>query len=90
VSVSRGVDVSATTVPTGTAPGCHVTVAAASVVATAPASPACAAADPGVAGGTGASTTAAVGDDVAACDPTVFVAVTTTSIVDPTSPGVVT
>src|SRR6478735_5209160 len=77
---------SPTTVPSGTAPGCHVTVADASLVATAPAWPGCAVDEAG--GGTGAAAMAVVGAAVADCEPTVLVAVTTTSIVAPMSPGV--
>src|SRR5690349_1451488 len=79
---------SPTTVPSGTAPGCHVTVADASLVATAPAWPGCAVDESGVGGGTGAAAMAVVGAAVADCEPTVLVAVTTTSIVAPMSPGV--
>ena len=79
---------SETVEPIGTAPGCHVTVAVPSGDETAPASPACATAEPGTAGGTGAAATtgvAAVGADVA---PPLPVAVTTSETVEPMSSGV--
>src|SRR4051794_32279965 len=51
---------SATAVPVGTDPGCHVTVARPSALTTAPARPACVTSGPATAAGTGAEATAAV------------------------------
>src|SRR2546423_9284059 len=79
---------SVTVDPTGTAPGCQVTIALPSAVDTAPAAPATATAEPGTAAGTGAATTGAVvgaGTDV---EPPLPVAVTTGEIVAPMSSGV--
>ena len=55
---------------------------------TAPATPACAAAEPGVAAGTGAAATTPVTTGAAAVEPPLPVAVTTSEIVAPMSSGV--
>src|SRR5258708_684718 len=84
-----GPDVLSETVdPNGIAPGCHVTVACPSVVTTAPASAGCATAAPTTAAGTGAAATGAVVVAVADVEPPLPVAVTTSEIVAPMSPGV--
>src|SRR5207237_610579 len=62
--------------PVGTVPGCQVTVAVPSSDETAPATPACAAAEPGVAAGTGAAATTPVTTGAAAVEPPLPVAVT--------------
>src|SRR5579864_6659975 len=85
---ARSPDASVTVAPSGTAPGCHVTVARASGVATAPAWPGCAASEPETAAGTGAGPITALGAAVAACEPPGPVALTTSATVDPMSPGV--
>jgi len=74
--------------PTGTAPGCQLTVALPSAVDTAPAAPATATAEPGTAAGTGAATTGAVVGAGADVEPPLPVAVTTGEIVAPMSSGV--
>ena len=79
---------STTEAPSGTAPGCHVTVARLSVVATAPAWPATALSEPTTAGGTGALATSPDAGVVAVCEPPAPVAVTTSDTVVPMSPGV--
>ena len=79
---------SETVEPNGIAPGCHVTVACPSAETTAPASAGCATAEPGTAAGTGAATTGAVVVAVAEVEPPLPVAVTTSEIVEPMSPGV--
>ena len=73
--------------PNGTAPGCHVTVARPSGETTAPASPGWATAEPGTAAGTGAAATGAVVAAGADVEPPLPVAVTTSEIVEPMSPG---
>src|SRR5579864_1102828 len=89
VSTTAGPDVARETVdPNGIAPGCHVTVAAPSGVTTAPASAGCATAEPGTAAGTGAATIGAVVTAVAEVEPPFPVAVTTSEMVTPISPGV--
>src|SRR5438105_8709707 len=87
---SRSPATSVTVEPTGTAPGCHVTVARPSAVTTAPAWPAAATAEPTAAAGIGAAVTTAVAVVIAACEPPGPVAVTTSEIVAPMSPGVIT
>src|ERR1700693_2785369 len=73
--------------PIATAPGCHVTVARPSGELTAPASAACARAEPVTAAGTGAGTTGEVVTAGAEVEPPLPVAVTTSEIVAPMSPG---
>ena len=82
------VDSSPTTVPAATAPGCHVAVARPSTVTTAPAAPAGAASEPLTAAGIGAAVTTAVVGAAADWEPLLAVAVTTSDIVAPMSPGV--
>src|SRR5664279_6314320 len=74
--------------PSGTDPGCQVTVARASAVTTAPAAPGCATSGPGTAAGTRAAAITAVVGAPADCDPPFPVAVTTSESVVPMSPGV--
>src|SRR5690348_12518753 len=85
---ARSPGVSTTVAPSGTAPGCHVTVARPSVVATAPACPGTSLADPTAAAGTAAAATSPVAGVVAVCEPPAPVAVTTSDTVVPMSPGV--
>src|SRR4051812_27798371 len=79
--------VSPTALPAGTAPGCHGTVGDPPAVTPAPAWPGCGVAESGRGAGTGAASTAAVGDAVAVWAPPTFVAVKKASIVAPRSPG---
>src|SRR5207249_3792057 len=73
--------------PIGTAPGCQVPVARPSAETTAPARVACATAEPVTAGGMGAALTADVVGAGAEVEPPLPVAVTTSEIVEPISPG---
>src|SRR3954469_23954586 len=83
-----GVAVRLTVESGATAPGCQVTVAARSVVVTAPAWPAWDTAEPIAGAGSGAASTAELGDELCAAEPPEPVAVTTSRIVAPMSSGV--
>src|SRR5690242_12973235 len=80
--------VSETVLPTGTAPGCHVTVARPSAVRRLPATPRRTVWLPVEAGGRGATTTRSVVAVVAEAEPPLPVAVTTSERVEPMSSGV--
>ena len=80
--------VSETVLPTGTAPGCHVTVARPSAVWRLPAMPRRTVWVPIETGGSGAATTTSVAAVVADAAPPVPVAVTTSESVEPMSSGV--
>src|SRR5437868_10217047 len=84
---ARSPGTSVTVEPLGTAPGCHVTCARPSVVATAPAWPGAATSVPGTAAGTGAGATRPVGAVAAVCEPPALVAGPTSETVAPMSPG---
>src|SRR5437868_14930645 len=80
--------VSETVLPTGTAPGCHVTVARPSSVWRFPATPRRTVCVPTETGGSGAATTTPVAKVVAEAEPPALVAVTTSERVEPMSSGV--
>jgi len=79
---------SETVFPTGTAPGCQVTIARPSSVWRLPATPRRTVCDPVETGGRGAATTTPVGTVVTDVEPPAPVAVTTSESVVPMSSGV--